>query len=252
MIIKISLRILAISIFLTRISAQTPRGEALIDSMIASLKIPSSFSLIEQVNHYPDGKSRLFQFELFSGDGGSNSLIRYIKPSSVRGQTFLLRNSGDEIWTFSPRTRRVRKLASHYKKQKVQGSDFTFEDFSSEDMWREDYSTKTTGETNLNNNPCWLLESVAYPRVNTDFPKIVTMLRKEDFYPLRIMYHNNKGFLEKTMILDDIRLIDGYLNAMTITMENHLTRSNTVMNTLDFDPRWTPENNFFSERSLKK
>ena len=40
-------------------------------------------------------------------------------------------NDGDDIWTYFPRTRRVRKLASHAKKQKVPGSDFSFGDFSS-------------------------------------------------------------------------------------------------------------------------
>ncbi len=45
-------------------------------------------------------------------------------------------NNADNIWTYFPRTKRVRKLASHAKKQKVQGGDFTFEDFSSSNIWK--------------------------------------------------------------------------------------------------------------------
>ena len=68
-------------------------------------------------------------------------------------------NDGDDIWTYFPRTRRVRKLASHAEKQKVQGHDFSFGDFSSEDTWKEDYISKNTGAVTKGDIICWELSA---------------------------------------------------------------------------------------------
>jgi len=81
-------------------------------------------------------------------------MMRYIKPTSVKGQTFLMLNDGDDIWTYFPRTRRVRKMASHAKKMKVQGGDFSFDDFSSNETWENDYQTTNEGTVDKQGSSC--------------------------------------------------------------------------------------------------
>lgn len=252
MTLKIHLKIIAVFIIHCVALTQFPDGEALIDSMLNSIESENSSALIEQVNEYSDGKTRTFQFQMFSGNKGEKTLMKYNLPTSVRGQTFLLLNDGDEIWTFSPRTRRVRKLASHFKKQKVQGSDFTFEDFSSQETWTEDYETETTGSTEYKNVPCWTLISEARSGADPDYPRIELLLRKTDYYPLLISYYLDDGTLEKKMEFSDIRDYGGIPNADNVTMSNSLTGTRTIMRTLEFDPNWVPEPGYFSERNLKK
>ncbi len=231
---------------------QTPTGQAVIDSMTAVMSPENSSGLIKQINHYEDGKIRTFQLEIYSSGKGDKMLMRYIKPSSVKGQTFLLLNNGDDIWMYFPRTRRVRKMASHAKKMKVQGGDFSFDDFSSEDTWKKDYSTLNIGSDELNGNSCWKLKATAHKDADVDYPTVVLYVRKDNYYPVQIEYMNEKEVPEKTLTLTDIQEIDGYPTAMYIIMKNHLTNTKTIMETFSVSYKWIPPKGFFSERNLKK
>jgi len=233
-------------------NAQIPSGQTVIDSMTAIMSPENSKGLIRQTNVYENGKSRTFDLEMFSGQKGEKSLMRYLKPTSVKGQTFLMLNSGDDIWTYFPRTRRVRKLASHAKKQKVQGGDFSFEDFSSEDTWNEDYSVENRGNENLNGVSCWLLKAVAKPGADVDYPLVMLWVRRDNYYPVQIDYQDEKGRIEKSLTLDDIQLIDGIPTAKTIVMKNVLSATKTIMETVEISFDWVPPKGFFSERNLKK
>lgn len=234
------------------ITAQIPEGQVLIDSMVDQMSPENSRSLMLQTNHYADGRKRTFEFEMFSGNKGEKSLLRYIKPVSVKGQSFLMLNDGDDIWTYFPRTRRVRKLASHAKKQKVQGSDFSFEDFASRDIWEADYNTTNLGSVSYEGADCWKLESLRKEDSEEDFSRIILFIRTDTFYPLRIDYYDNDNKNEKSMTLNEIEKIDGYYSAKTIIMENHFSGSKTVMETKTISYSWKPSPDFFSERNLKK
>ena len=93
------------------------------------------------------GDQRTFVFESWSQNKGEKNLVRYLEPSRVKGQAILMLNHADDIWSFFPRTQRVRKLASHAKKQKMQGSDFSYEDMGSGDAFIEDYTAKRLDDT---------------------------------------------------------------------------------------------------------
>ncbi len=231
---------------------QIPSGTTVIDSMTAIMSPENSKGLIKQTNHYADGKTRTFDMEMYSGDKGDKMLMRYFKPISVKGQTFLILNAGDDIWTYFPRTRRVRKLASHAKKQKVQGSDFSFADFSSENTWDEDYFVTNTGITKKAGVFCWVLKAEAREGADVDYSSVMLYVRQDNYYPVQIDYFHDDGDLEKTLTLTNIRKVDDYPTAMVIIMANYLTGTKTVMETLEMSYGWQPPKNFFSERSLKK
>lgn len=220
--------------------------------MTAILSPENSKGCVRQTNHYNNGKKRTFELEMFTSGKGEKTLMRYIKPTSVKGQTFLMLNNGDDIWTYFPRTRRVRKLASHAKKQKVQGGDFSFEDFSSEDTWKNDYISENTGTEVKNGYKCWVLKAKAGAGADVDYPTIILYLRQDNYYPVQMDYWDDTGRVEKTMTLFNIETIDGYPTAKVVKMENHLSGTKTVMETLDISFNWIPPKGFFSERSLKK
>lgn len=243
---------ISVPLWLNGLTGQIPTGQAVIDSMIAIMSPENSKSIIKQTNHYDDGKTRTFVLEMYSAGKGDKMMMRYIKPTSVKGQTFLLLNDGDDIWTYFPRTRRVRKMASHAKKMKVQGGDFSFDDFSSEDTWKDDYITDNTGSEKYNGKPCWKLKAVAKPDADVDYPEIILWIGQDNYYPLKMDYMDSKENIEKTLYLTDIQNVDGFPTAMLITMENHITGTKTVMETVEVSYDWNPPKGFFSERNLKK
>jgi len=250
---KIPYKLLLICLlFQFSVQAQIPAGQSLIDSMTLKMSPENSKGLMLQTNHYADGRKRSFEFEIFSAEKGKKSMMRYIKPVSVKGQTFLMLNDGDDIWTYFPRTRRVRKLASHAKKQKVQGSDFSFEDFASQDTWEADYNTSNLGQENLMGEKCWKLESIRKVESEEEFYRIILFIKQDSFYPLKIDYYDDDNLNEKSMILNEIEEIDGYPTAKFIIMVNHFSGSKTVMENKSVSYEWQPPENFFSERNLKK
>jgi len=70
----------------------------------------------------------------------------------------LMLNNADDIWMFFPRTQRVRKLATHAKKQKMQGSDFSYEDMGSGDAFIEDYDAQRLEDEMREGHDCFKLE----------------------------------------------------------------------------------------------
>ena len=103
----------------TWLGAQVPTGQEILAKMNAIQNPENSRSVITQTIQTSSGQLRTFELESYSAGKGEKTLMRYIKPASVRGQAFLMLNHADDIWTYFPRTGRVRKLASHAKKQSV-------------------------------------------------------------------------------------------------------------------------------------
>jgi len=220
--------------------------------MVVVMSPINSKSIVKQTNFYEDGKKRSFELAIFTAGKGDKMLMQYIKPKSVKGQSFLLLNDGDDIWTYFPRTRRVRKMASHAKKMKVQGGDFSFDDFSSEETWKTDYHTINTGETKLNNVSCWVLKSTAVKDADVDYTALISYVRKDNYYPIKIEYMKEKGNPEKTLTFSEISDVDGYPTAKMIIMENHLTGTKTIMETIEASNKWIPQDGFFTERNMKR
>jgi len=198
------------------------------------------------------GKSRTFEFESYSGGKGKSSLTRYTKPAAIRGQAFLTLNNADDIWTYFPRTKRVRKLASHAKKQKVQGSDFTYEDMGGGDVFLTKFTPRIKGEETIKGDLCWKIELLGIPDQDPPYPKIVLWSRKSDYSPIKVDYYNEANFNTKSLVLSNIKNVEGYPTAMKMVMLNHKEKSSTTMETLEVTYKWTPPKGFFSERSLKK
>ncbi len=247
-----------IFIFLVSISAinfaqsAIPTGTELVDKMTEIMTQENSMGVMTQTITTSSGQQRTFEFEMFTTNKGEKTLMRYLKPSAARGQAFLMLNNADDIWTYFPRTKRVRKLASSSKNQKVQGSDFSFEDLGSGGSWNKEYVSKNLGSEKLDGIDCWKLESIGIPEQNPSYPKMIVFIRQSDYYPLKIDYYDDGGFVEKSLLLDDIKKVEGVPTAMTMTMKNHSEGTETTMRSLSITYGWVPPNDFFSERELKK
>ena len=229
-----------------------PTGQEVVEKMSEIMTQENSKATITQTITTSSGKKRIFEFEMFTASEGEKTVMRYLKPSAARGQAFLMLNNADDIWTYFPRTKRIRKLASSSKNQKVQGSDFSFEDFGSGNSWKTEYNSKNLGSEKYDGTDCWILESVGIPNQNPSYPKMVVRARKLDFYPLKIDYYTDDNKVEKTLLLEDIKEIEGIPTAMKMTMKNHSKGTETVIETIAITYTWEPPDNFFSERTLKK
>ena len=200
------------------------------------------------------GQKRTFIQESWSKDRGEKNLMRYLEPRRVKDQAVLMLNHADDIWMFFPRTQRVRKLATHAKKQKMQGSDFSYEDMGSGDAFIEDFNSTKLDDEKKEEQDCYLLELIRKPEGDSSYSRLVMWIIKENFLPVVIEYYDEKvpTYLLKTMVASDFQVIDGIPTSMKVVMFNKNDNTQTEMELLEVKYNIILSDAMFTERSLKK
>lgn len=200
------------------------------------------------------GQKRDFVFESFSADGGEKNLIKYISPKRVKGQTILMLNGADDMWVYFPRTNRVRKLASHAKKQKMQGSDFSYEDLGSGDAWVNDFESALLKGEKIDDTDCYKIELVIKPDAESGYSRMVMWIDKSSFTALQIDYFDEDDISLhlKRLILSDIRDIEGVPTPMKMVMLDIQDNTDTVMSYEEITYEAELPDDLFTERGMKK
>ncbi len=200
------------------------------------------------------GQERTFEYQSYSTNYGEKSLMVYLKPNRVKGQKMLMTNHADDIWYYNARTKRVRKLASHAKKQKFEGSDFSYEDMGAGDSFIKDYHTSLLGEEEKNGLACYKVKLVRKPDSDISYPKLIMWVVKDNFVPLVIDYYDDKNPDRplKTLTQSDIRIIDNIPTAMKMEMRNHADNTATTMTLIKVQYNVHLDDEMFTERGLKK
>src|SRR5690554_5431715 len=198
----------------------------------------------------PNGHENISKLTSYSIDKGDKSLMEYGEPARIRGMKILMLNDGDDIWFYSPRTARIRKIASHQKNQSVNNSDFSYEDMSAKDM-REDYNIKLEGEEIKNGFACYKL--VAVPKKSgSSYSKTINWIDKEKFIPVEVHYFDEDNSLWKKLTVDGAKLIGKYWSCEKVTMHNVLKGSKTVMEMNKIENDIELDQEMFSERYLSR
>lgn len=227
-------------------------GRMIVDRMIDLVNPVRMKGEVEQTIETTSGRNRTFVYENYAAGKGEMSLIRYKSPSRVRGQAILMLNHADDIWAYFPRTGRTRKLATHAKKQKLMGSDFTYEDLGSGDSWLEDYDIEKKEDAEKDGRTCYSLEFTKKDGVDVSYPKMLVFVRTDNFYPVEIRYFDDRDILLKTLYFRDIVDVEDMPTAMLMEMANAKDGSKTVMKTLSVTYDITFPDGFFTARQLKQ
>ncbi|MBN2408044.1 MAG: outer membrane lipoprotein-sorting protein [Elusimicrobia bacterium] len=200
------------------------------------------------------GEERTFIYDSYSKNRGEKNLIRYIEPSRARGQAILMLNNADDIWAYFPRTGRVRKLATHAKRQKMEGSDFSYEDMGSGDAFLDDYTSRLLGEEEKEGYMCHKLELERKQGSDAGYSRLVIWVIKENYFPVAIQYYDldDSRLLLKELIQYDIRMIENIPTGMKIVMYNRTDDTKTVMEILKVDYDAELGDELFTERGLLK
>ena len=193
---------------------------------------------ITQIITTSDGDKRTLKMKFWGKNTGDKQLSEYTYPKRIKGVKFLMLNDGNDIWSYSPRTKRTRHLASHAKKQKVMGSDFTYEDMGGGKM-SEKYNGKILKEEKYDNVNCFVIELIPTDK-GPGYDKIILWVEKKDFATRRIDYfEDGSPKVFKTLYLKNIQKISGHFMAMEMTMKNFEDGGETYNKTtkVDFDSK---------------
>jgi outer membrane lipoprotein-sorting protein len=200
------------------------------------------------------GRKRTFLYETYSANRGESVLMIYLEPSRLKGQKILTLNNSDDIWVYFVRTKRVRKLASHAKKRKVEGSDFSYEDMGSGDAFIEKYDSKLLGTEKKEKQVCWKIELTRKEDSDATYSRLILWVVKENYFPLAIEYYDEEDheLLIKELVQYDLEVIDGLPTAKRTVMYNKLDKTYTEMEMIEVRYNIKIDKSMFSERGLRK
>lgn len=235
------------------LTAQELTGTQIVEKVNDLLNPETLWSRSQMTIQTSSGQERTFVYESWSKNHGEKNLIRYIKPVRVKDQAILMLNYADDIWMYFPRTNRVRKLASHAKKQKMEGSDFSYEDMGAGDSFVKDYASKRLEDQNTDDQPCFQVEMIKNPDTDISYSRLVMFVRRDNFVPIRMDYYieDQPDIKIKTLKQSDIQPIDQIPTAMKMVMYNLLDNSQTRMELLEVKYNLPLDNMLFTEKGMK-
>lgn len=238
----------------TMVFGQDPSGDQIIREVNERLNTDMSHSRMQMTTTTTEGNERTFVYESWSKNEGEKTLIRYQEPRRIQDQAVLMLNNAEDIWMYFPRTDRVRKMATHAKKQNMQGSDFTYEDMGGGDSFIEDFSAKLLTEENMQGHECHKLELIREEGADVSYSRIVMWVIIENYIPVVIDYYSedNPDLRIKRLIQRDIKVIDGIPTAMTSVMNDLIDNTSTIMKILETEYDISLNDAMFTERELKQ
>lgn len=236
------------------LQAQEPTAEEIVRRVNRVMSPASMYCRAKMTITTTSGDKRTFVYDSWSKNHGEKTLIRYLEPIRSKDQATLMLNHSDDIWMYFPRTGRVRKLATHARRQKMQGSDFSYEDMGSGDAFIDDFTPTLLREETMRDSLCYLVELTKKPKTDISYSRCLMWVTKKTFVPLVIDYfpENDAKTAEKRLVQKGITMVDTYPTAMEMVMTNLTDNTKTTMEILDIAYDRDLPDRMFTERELKR
>ena len=156
----------------------------------------------------------------------------------------------DDQWLYLPALKRVKKISSNNKSGPFMGSEFAFEDLSSQEV--EKYTYKYLGDDVLDGINCFMLErDPVDPK--SGYTVQIVWIDKEDYKPLKVDYYDRKSSLLKTLTFSNYKqYLDKYWRASEMNMVNHQTGKSTQLIWSDYKFATGLTERDFDKNSLKR
>ena len=159
---------------------------------------------------------------------GDKNLIIFNHPPDIDGTALLSYAKilkPDDQWLYLPALKRVKRISSANKSGPFVGSEFAFEDFTSQELNKYSYKylrSEACGDFN-----CDVVER--YPLYkNSGYSKQTGWVDQTDFQVRKIDFYDRRGGLLKTLTLDEYRQYEGkYWRPHQLHMVNHQTNKST-------------------------
>jgi hypothetical protein len=210
-------------------------GEAILRNLDRSTNTGATRTVVRQTIQTSGGDERAFQLRVLASSSSKEMLVVYTGPARVKGISFLMLNGQRDTWTYSPKTRRVRKLTSSTKKRKVNGSDFTYEDFAlGGGHMTDDFNASCDGEELIGGHACDRLVLLPKPG-GPSYSKVVAWIGRDPRVLRQADYYDSEGKAVKRLTATDIRLVDGIPTPHRLRMQRIQGSQSTLMELLQIE-----------------
>jgi len=215
--------------------------------------ISSNLEMILRDRHGDESNRSMRNKTLEQDQDGDKSLIVFDSPKDVRGTAFLSfthKRETDDQWLFLPALKRVKRIASSNKSGPFMGSEFAFEDISSQEVEKYDYNFLK--EESLQGLDYFVVEQDPKDP-KSGYSRQVVWLDQDEYRVWKVESYDRKGDLLKTLTVSNYKqYLNKFWRAGTWEMINHQTGKSTTLNFSDYKFGNGLSDKDFSKNSLAR
>ncbi len=186
------------------------------------------------------------------GDGDKSMTI-FDTPADVKGtasMTYTHKVGDDDQWLYLPSIKRVKRISSSNKSGPFMGSEFAFEDLSSQEV--EKFTYKYVGEGKANGFDSYMVERYPVSK-SSGYKRNVVWFNKANYRPEKIEFYDRKNSLLKTLTFSGYKqYLSKFWRAHKMEMVNHQNGKETLLqfSKMEFGIALTDDD--FSQNALKR
>ncbi len=208
-------------------------------------------TLINRSGKKSERKMRALTLEV-PGDGDKSMSI-FDQPADVRGTASLTHShsvKADDQWLYLPALKRVKRISSKNKSGPFMGSEFAFEDISSQEV--DKYTYEYLGEDEIDGIKVFKIESKpAYK--HSGYTRLINWIDQERMIVLKVEYFDRKNSPLKVLTFTDHQqYLDKFWRAGTLEMNNLQTKKSTVIEFSDYEFQTGLTDKDFNSSALKR
>ncbi|MDH5446830.1 MAG: outer membrane lipoprotein-sorting protein [Gammaproteobacteria bacterium] len=186
------------------------------------------------------------------GDG-DKSLTIFDHPRDVKGTAFLSFTHAkrpDDQWLYLPALKRVKRISSANKSGPFMGSEFAYEDISSQEV--EKYTYKYLRDEKLDGHDCFVVERMPTYE-HSGYTKLVSWIDKKMYQGRKVEFYDRKNTLLKTLnITKHKQYLGKYWRAHQMDMLNHQTKKSTTLEWKNYKFKTDLTSRDFDKNALKR
>ncbi len=159
---------------------------------------------------------------------GDKTLTVFDEPRDVAGTallSFAHITTPDDQWLYLPALKRVKRIASANKSGPFMGSEFAYEDFTSQEVAKYTYTylrTEKCGELE-----CYVVEQVPVYQ-HSGYTKLISWRDTTEYRTQKVEFYDRKEALLKTLTVSKYeRYLERHWRPLDMYMENHQTGKKT-------------------------
>ena len=214
----------------------------------------SSSMTMNLINKRGEVVSRKLRFKrLEVPTDGDKSIAIFESPRDVKGVAILSyahKVKADDQWLYLPALKRVKRISSKNKSGPFLGSEFSFEDFSFQEVEKYDYVYLK--EEIYQEKPCHVVERKPLDPYS-GYTKQLVWIDKENYLVQKIHHFDRKSFHLKTQLFKDYRKYEGFFwQPHEIEMINHQNGKRSILLFDDVKLKNGFTDRDFSQNSLKR
>jgi outer membrane lipoprotein-sorting protein len=205
-------------------------------------------------NKNGDERSRQMRSQsLEVADDGDKSLIVFNDPADVKGTallTFSHKEGADDQWLFLPALKRVKRISSSNKSGPFVGSEFAYEDLSSQEV--EKYRYKYLRDESFDGRDHFVIERYPVDK-KSGYTRQVVWLDTQHYRVFKVEFYDRKKSLLKTLVSSDHKQYkDKFWRPGVMEMTNHQTGKSTRLEFFEYEFQTGLDEADFTRNSLSK